>query len=315
MLSTRGHRRNDKPPIRCPLCSRTGHSALKCREFQITRGEKKSNGYQRDEKHGGNGGGGGNGGNGGIDGNGGGGGGNRGGGGSKNRSRGSDKQIKSSKDSEYGDKTACPDCHFCLKPHKALECPNHSASATAPATPNSQHGGFWGSVRTNLRTGLLVTTSARPALAVRGAPRERHEDEYWVADSGATENMTQDSSNLEDYTPSSPGDEVESAGGVFLPVVGYGRLRLLVGQDNGTLKEATRELTLNRVAHVPNQGRHKLISTKQLTTVFDAPMRVYPATATIRPHFGRKTLLFRSLRPEAGFLEIKARRRAVCRNR
>ena len=28
MLSARGHRRNDKPPIRCPLCSRTGHSAL-----------------------------------------------------------------------------------------------------------------------------------------------------------------------------------------------------------------------------------------------------------------------------------------------
>ena len=39
MLSTRGHRRNDKPPIRCRLCSRTGHSALQCREFQITRRE------------------------------------------------------------------------------------------------------------------------------------------------------------------------------------------------------------------------------------------------------------------------------------
>ena len=33
MLSARGHRRNDAPPTRCPLCSRTGHSALKCREF------------------------------------------------------------------------------------------------------------------------------------------------------------------------------------------------------------------------------------------------------------------------------------------
>ena len=33
MLSTRGHRRNSKPPIQCPLCSRTGHSALRCREF------------------------------------------------------------------------------------------------------------------------------------------------------------------------------------------------------------------------------------------------------------------------------------------
>ena len=61
MLSARGHRRNDSPPIRCPLCSCTGHSALICREFQITRREKKANGYQRDEEHGGNGGGGGNG--------------------------------------------------------------------------------------------------------------------------------------------------------------------------------------------------------------------------------------------------------------
>ena len=58
MLSISGHRRNDKPPIRCPLCSRTGHSALQCHEFQITRREKKPNGYQRDGEHGSNGGGG-----------------------------------------------------------------------------------------------------------------------------------------------------------------------------------------------------------------------------------------------------------------
>ena len=69
------------------------------------------------------------------------------------------------------------------------------------ATPNSQHGVFLGSVRTNLGAGLLVATSARPALAARGAPRERHEDEYWMADSGATANMTQNSFHLEDYTP------------------------------------------------------------------------------------------------------------------
>ena len=49
----------------------------------------------------------------------------------------------------------------------------------------------------------------------RCAPRERHEDEYWVVDSGATGNMTQDSLNLEDYTPPPLGDEVESAGVFF----------------------------------------------------------------------------------------------------
>ena len=154
--------------------------------------------------------------------------------------------------------------------------------------------------------GLLVATSARPALAARGAPRERHEEEYWVADSGATVNMTQDSPNIEDYTPPPPGDEVESAGGVFLPVAEYGRLRLLVDQDNGTFKGATRELTLDRVAHVSKQGHHNLFSAKRLTTAFDAPMRVYPAAATVRLRFGRKTLVFPSLRPENGLLEIKA---------
>ena len=93
------------------------------------------------------------------------------------------------------------------------------------------------SVRTNLKDGLLAATSARPALAARGAPREKHDDEYWVADSGATENMTQDSSHLEDYTSAPPGDGVESAGGVSLPIAGNGRLQLLGDQDNGTFKE------------------------------------------------------------------------------
>ena len=166
-----------------------------------------------------------------------------------------------------------------------------------------------GSVRTNLGAGLLAATSTCPALAARGAPRERHEDEYWVADSDATENMTQDSSNIKDYTPHPTGNKVESAGVFFFPVAEYGRLRLLVDQDNGTFKGATRELILDRVAHVPKLGGHNLVSEKRLTIV-DASMRVYAAAATIRPHFGRKTLVFRSLRPETGLLEIKARRRA-----
>ena len=105
VLSARGHRRNNKPSIRCPLCSRTGHSALQCRDLQITQRDKKPNGYQRDGEHGGNGGGGRNGGDGG-NGRGsesGGVGGNHGGGGSKNRGGGGGKQNKSSKDAESGD--------------------------------------------------------------------------------------------------------------------------------------------------------------------------------------------------------------------
>ena len=81
-------------------------------------------------------------------------------------------------------------------------------------------------------------------------------------------------------------------------------------RDNGTFRGATRELTLDRVAHVPKLGRHNLLSAKRLTTAFDAPMPVYPAVATIRPRFGRKALTFRSLRSETGLLEIKARCRA-----
>ena len=69
----------------------------------------------------------------------------------------------------------------------------------------------------------------------------------------------------------------------------------------------TTQLTLVRVAHVPNLGRHKPLSTKRLTTAFDAPMRVYSAAATIRSSFGRNTLVFRSLRPGTSLLEIKAR--------
>ena len=93
--------------------------------------------------------------------------------------------------------------------------------------------------------------------------------------------MTQNPSILEYYTLPPPGDEVGSAGGVFLPVAGYRRLRLLVDQDDGTFKGATRELTLERVAHAPKLGPHNLLSSKRFTTGFDAPMRVYPAAATI----------------------------------
>ena len=172
MLSARGHRRNDKHPIRCPLCSRTGHSALQCREFQITRREKKPNGYQRGGEHGGNGGGrrnGGGGGNG-RGGKSGGVGGNHGGGGSKTLDGGGGKQKKSSKDSKFGDKTAYLDCYLCLEPHKASECPNRSASATAPATSNSQHGGCLGSVLTNLGAGCS-SPQALVRLWPHAAPR------------------------------------------------------------------------------------------------------------------------------------------------
>ena len=72
-----------------------------------------------------------------------------------------------------------------------------------------------------------------------------------MADSGATENMTQDSSNLEDYTPAPCRRRGRKRRRDFSPVAGYGRLGLLVDQNNGIFHGATRELTLDRVAHAP----------------------------------------------------------------
>ena len=74
--------------------------------------------------------------------------------------------------------------------------------------------------------------------------------------------MTQDPIGLEVYAPALPGDEGESADGVFLPVAGYGCLQRLVNQGNGFFVGATRELTLERVAHVPKLERHNLPSVK-----------------------------------------------------
>ena len=118
------------------------------RESRITRCEKKPNGYERDGEPGGNGGGSENGG---SAGNGGEGGDNHGGGGSKIRSGGGVKRNKTFKDFKSGEKTARPDCYFCIGSHKASECPN-------------------------IQAGLVIVTSARLVFAANGAPRERHED-------------------------------------------------------------------------------------------------------------------------------------------
>ena len=242
MLSARGHSRNDNPPtdaLFAPAQDTLPCNTADSRSPAVRRSRSDIRGMRQ---------------NGGGGKNGGGGGGSRRGGGSKNRSGGGGKQKKSSKGFESGDTTARPDCCFCLGYHKASGCPNRLASATAPATSNSQHGAFLGSIRTNVGAGLLVATNARPALAARGVLCERHEDEYWVADSGATENMTQNSFNLKNYKPPPPPppeNEVESASDFFSLVSGYGRLRLVVDQNNGTFRGATRELTLAHVAYVP----------------------------------------------------------------
>ena len=95
---------------------------------------------------------------------------------------------------------------------------------------------------------------------------------------------------------------MESAGGVLLPVAKYGKLRPLVDQGGGTFKGMSRELTLDHVAHVPSLEQYNALSTKRLTTNFDAPIRVFQAAVIIRPRRGGKPLVLRPL------IKIKVRR-------
>ena len=91
-------------------------------------------------------------------------------------------------------------------------------------------------------------------------------------------------------------------------MAGYKRFWFLVDQGDDEFTGPTRELTLEHVTHVPNLGKHNLISTKRLTRVFDDPRRVYRAAAFLRPRRGGKPLIFSSFRRENGLLEIRVRR-------
>ena len=57
---------------------------------------------------------------------------------------------------------------------------------------------------------MFANGGTHPALSVNGAPETRHGDEYGLGDSGATENMKQDPTGLEDYTSAPPGNELRS---------------------------------------------------------------------------------------------------------
>lgn len=94
-------------------------------------------------------------------------------------------------------------------------------------------------------------------------------------DSGGTEQITQDPAGLANFKPTPVGRRVEGAGGIFLPVAGYGRLCLLVDQGTRNFMGPTHELALKRVAYVPNLGKHNLISMKQLAQSFDAGVKRY----------------------------------------
>ena len=297
MFAGRGNGHGSNPPSRCQICSRTGHTAQGCKEFRdLKKGQKTSNGNGGDN-------------------------GDRRGGNSKSKHRKA-KAHNHAYDEYTAEEHSHADnkyngirdgCYFCDEAHKSDDdCPNRAeATDTAPGS-GTKRGAFAGSLHSSLGAGLYASVNPGSAPIANDAtkrPKERRESEFWANDSGATEHMTRDPLGLEDYTPAPAGERVESVGGDFLPVTGYGRLRLQVDQSNGRFTGLTRELILELVAHVPNLGQQNLLSTKRLTQFYDAPMRIYPAAAVIRPRRGGKSLIFRPLRPENGLFEMRARRR------
>lgn len=118
-----------------------------------------------------------------------------------------------------------------------------------------------------LGDGLLAKNSTTGGLIAK----KNRDDEFWVADSGATEHMTSSAANLRDYHTTSTTDRVVTADGKFLPIAGYGRLHLEVDQDTGDFTGTTEDLELQRVAHVPQMDNHNLRSVTKLSKSLHAP--------------------------------------------
>ena len=126
---------------------------------------------------------------------------------------------------------------------------------------------------------------------------DQRQDEFRMDDSGATEHMTQDPAGFEDCMPETVEQHVKGASGTLLPIVGYGHLHL---ERIGNFEGPPRELARERVAHMPNPGKHNLFSMKRLAQSLDGPKHFYPTDAVIRPRRGGKPLTFRPLRPQNG---------------
>ena len=135
MLAGRGNGHDSKPsPPRCPLCSRTGHTAKGCREYVVTKRDHKPNGHQGDNsKNGGN----------------------------KHNKRRGEKGKSQHKD---GSKLIRAGCYFCEGPHKSEDCPHRLESTAAPAESQPKHGGFIGSVRRSINSGMIASVSSGSAL-------------------------------------------------------------------------------------------------------------------------------------------------------
>ena len=131
--------------------------------------------------------------------------------------------------------------------------------------------------------------------------------ERWISDSGATENMTPDPTGFERYETAPPGCTAEMGDGTFLPVAGYGDLRLKIKQDDADGGQ-TRAFMLRRAVHVPGL-RHNLLSAAQLSATFEHPMQLMPRTAVLRCPRDEQLVLFRN--SARRLFEANARRSAI----
>lgn len=131
-------------------------------------------------------------------------------------------------------------------------------------------------------------------------------NKFWVDDSTASERMTADATSFESYERAPPGDgKVESANGKFLPMAGYGQLRLLVYRE-GKSRCLNASPTCRMWRTTPYLGE----SSCRDATVADAHDA---ATAVIQPRHGRKSLTFKIPRRNNSLFEIKERRYVASR--
>lgn len=174
--------------------------------------------------------------------------------------------------------------YFREGPHRAPECLNRSKSSSTQPARNPEHGGIFAVLKTNLTLGTRLHASLGGTTAPRATTslHDQHPThEFGVDKSGASQSMITDATAFKNYERAPTGDRGEGADAKLLPVVNYGRLRLLVDQEEGTFWCKTRQLMLEGVAHGPGLGNHSLASAEALAKALDAPMRRYPATVVI----------------------------------
>ena len=143
-------------------------------------------------------------------------------------------------------KTVYSGCYFCEGAHNSSECSYRmNALLTSTSNGSNSRGRMIANVITlNPASDIEILGSVDPGtvltVSVPTSTRDQYPDrEYWIEVGGATKNTTANGTDLEDYIQAPPGEQVESADGKLLPMVGYRRLRLLVDQGNGSFGSET----------------------------------------------------------------------------